>query len=44
MAGALDNAKDFLPKIADSEKESEYGQIFAVSGPGKYLKLLLCVK
>eukprot|EP00833_Pecoramyces_ruminatium_P015251 jgi/Orpsp1_1/1189283/evm.model.d7180000070865.1 len=33
MAGALDNAKDFLPKIADAEKESEYGQIYAVSGP-----------
>ncbi|ORX58517.1 putative TFP1p-H+-ATPase V1 domain 69 kd catalytic subunit, vacuolar [Piromyces finnis] len=33
MAGAIDNAKDFLPKIADSERESEYGQIFAVSGP-----------
>jgi len=33
MAGAIDNAKDFLPKIADSERESQYGQIFAVSGP-----------
>lgn len=33
MAGAIDNAKDFLPKIADSERESDYGQIFAVSGP-----------
>jgi len=33
MAGAIDNAKDFLPKIADSERESAYGQIFAVSGP-----------
>ncbi|RHZ46549.1 hypothetical protein Glove_615g20 [Diversispora epigaea] len=33
MAGALENANKYLPKIKDSEKESEFGYIFAVSGP-----------
>lgn len=27
-----------LPKVADVEKESEYGFVYAVSGPGKFLK------
>lgn len=25
-----------LPKVGDEEKESKYGYVFAVSGPGKY--------
>lgn len=35
-----------LPKVADVEKESEYGFVFAVSGPGKYffLKVKKCSK
>ncbi|CAG8439156.1 9267_t:CDS:10 [Funneliformis caledonium] len=33
MAGALDNAKDSLPKIRDAERESDFGYVFAVSGP-----------
>ncbi|CAG8512343.1 1081_t:CDS:10 [Diversispora eburnea] len=33
MAGALENADKYLPKIKDSEKESEFGYVFAVSGP-----------
>ncbi|KAI3658862.1 hypothetical protein MP638_006577 [Amoeboaphelidium occidentale] len=32
MAGALENARDYLPKLADA-KESEYGYIFSVAGP-----------
>ncbi|CAG8609370.1 11384_t:CDS:10 [Dentiscutata erythropus] len=33
MAGALSRAKETLPKFKDSEKESDYGYVFAVSGP-----------
>ncbi|KAI0688756.1 V-type ATPase [Cytidiella melzeri] len=33
MAGALPNAKKGLPKIADEERESRFGQVFGVSGP-----------
>ncbi|CAG8722697.1 21890_t:CDS:10 [Gigaspora margarita] len=33
MAGALSRAKETLPKLKDSEKESDYGYVFAVSGP-----------
>ncbi|CAG8719324.1 20384_t:CDS:10, partial [Cetraspora pellucida] len=33
MAGALSRAKETLPKVKDSEKESDYGYVFAVSGP-----------
>lgn len=33
MAGALQNAKRDLPKIADEERESRFGQVFGVSGP-----------
>jgi hypothetical protein len=33
MAGALKNAKRDLPKIADEERESQFGQVFGVSGP-----------
>ena len=33
MAGALPNAKKALPKIADEERESRFGQVFGVSGP-----------
>lgn len=25
-----------LPKVGDEEKESKFGYVFAVSGPGKY--------
>jgi V-type H+-transporting ATPase subunit A len=34
MAGALENAKRDLPKIRDAERESDYGYIFSVAGPG----------
>lgn len=33
MAGALNNAKRDLPKIRDEDRESQYGQVFGVSGP-----------
>ena len=33
MAGALQNAKRDLPKIADEDRESRFGQVFGVSGP-----------
>ena len=33
MAGALPNAKKALPKIADEDRESRFGQVFGVSGP-----------
>ncbi|KIM58705.1 hypothetical protein SCLCIDRAFT_16715 [Scleroderma citrinum Foug A] len=33
MAGALENAKRDLPKIADEVRESRFGQVFGVSGP-----------
>lgn len=33
MAGALSNAKKHLPKIADEDRESRFGQVFGVSGP-----------
>jgi V-type H+-transporting ATPase subunit A len=33
MAGALQNAKKFLPKIEDEDRESRLGQVFGVSGP-----------
>ncbi|KZS99279.1 V-type ATPase [Sistotremastrum niveocremeum HHB9708] len=33
MAGALQNAKRDLPKIADEDRESRYGSVFGVSGP-----------
>lgn len=33
MAGALPNAKKNLPKIADEDRESRFGQVFGVSGP-----------
>lgn len=33
MAGAMENAKNFLPKIRDEEKESRFGQVYGVSGP-----------
>ena len=33
MAGALPNAKRALPKIADEDRESRFGQVFGVSGP-----------
>lgn len=33
MAGALPNAKRNLPKIADEDRESRFGQVFGVSGP-----------
>lgn len=29
--------RDSLPKVDDVEKESEYGYVFSVSGPGKFL-------
>lgn len=30
------DAANKLPKIKDQEKESEFGYVFAVSGPGEY--------
>ena len=33
MAGALQNAKRDLPKIADEDRESRFGHVFGVSGP-----------
>lgn len=33
MAGAMENAKKYLPKIRDEEKESRFGQVYGVSGP-----------
>ncbi|KZO97836.1 putative TFP1p-H+-ATPase V1 domain 69 kd catalytic subunit, vacuolar [Calocera viscosa TUFC12733] len=33
MAGAMENAKKTLPKIANEDRESRYGQVFGVSGP-----------
>lgn len=33
MAGALQNAKKDLKKIRDEDNESQFGQVFGVSGP-----------
>lgn len=33
MAGALENARNNLPKFEQVEKESAYGRIYSVSGP-----------
>jgi hypothetical protein len=33
MAGALPNAKQYLPKVRDEDRESMFGQVFGVSGP-----------
>ena len=33
MAGALQNAKKYLPKVRDEDRESRFGQVFGVSGP-----------
>ncbi|KXN73963.1 V-type ATPase [Conidiobolus coronatus NRRL 28638] len=33
MAGALENAQKDLPKIRDTDNESQYGYVFSVSGP-----------
>jgi V-type H+-transporting ATPase subunit A len=33
MAGALPNAKQNLPKVADEDRESRFGSVFGVSGP-----------
>lgn len=33
MAGALPNAKRYLPKIRDEDHESRFGQVYGVSGP-----------
>lgn len=33
MAGAIENAKKYLPKIRDEERESRFGQVYGVSGP-----------
>lgn len=30
-----------LPRVADEEKETRYGYVFAVSGPGKLEKHIL---
>lgn len=30
------DAANKLPKIKDQEKESKFGYVFAVSGPGEY--------
>lgn len=42
QAGGLDRAKSSLPKIKDEERESMFGNVFAVSGPGN-LFYLPCV-
>src|SRR3989338_6019620 len=33
MAGALEHARAYMPKIADEEKESLFGVVYSVSGP-----------
>jgi hypothetical protein len=33
MAGALQNAKRDLPKIANEDRESRFGRVYGVSGP-----------
>ena len=33
MAGALQNAKRDLPKVADEDRESRFGRVYGVSGP-----------
>lgn len=33
MAGAMQNAKKNLPRVADEERESRFGQVYGVSGP-----------
>jgi len=33
MAGAMENAKRDLPKVRNEERESQFGQVFGVSGP-----------
>ena len=33
MAGGLQNAKRDLPKIANEDRESRFGQVYGVSGP-----------
>lgn len=33
MAGALENAQKYLPRIRDADKESAYGYIYSVAGP-----------
>lgn len=39
QAGGLDRAKSSLPKIKDEERESMFGNVFAVSGPGNLFYL-----
>jgi hypothetical protein len=34
-AGAMEMAKRDIARAAENEKESEYGYIYSVSGPGK---------
>jgi len=33
-------SRDKLPKVADAERESQYGYVFGVSGPGMKNKKL----
>lgn len=33
MAGAMQNARRNIAKVADEERESHFGQVFGVSGP-----------
>jgi len=35
------NSKDKLPKVADADREGQYGYVFGVSGPGIKKKDLL---
>lgn len=37
---SCNNRNMSLPKIKDEEKESTFGYVHAVSGPGKILKLV----
>lgn len=40
-AGAIENAQHELPKIRDHERESDFGYIFSVSGPGNFFLLVV---
>jgi hypothetical protein len=37
------NSKDKLPKLADADRESQYGYVFGVSGPGIKKDLLISI-
>jgi hypothetical protein len=37
-------SKDKLPKIADADREAQYGYVFGVSGPGMKIEFFLLMK